>query len=240
MFLLPSGREGQAPVLRARSFQDRRFTSPSREEPVRASRSRPSSFMPGISTCVEALKDYLLFQLCLKERPFQGYSRIAAGPQARRPERSARSSLIYYDLDFNHREVLPGKASGTLRRLRSGHLGATSPWAPIQQRRRLRESWPGLRRPVQEATGPFGRFALGPLYDESPMPRCRQVRHGLHQIDMTSGRFADSIRKVIYHLDYPVAGGLLPQYRLEARLPSPQGGPRGQGSDEIFGATSAI
>ena len=59
----------------------------------------------------------------------------------------------------------------------------------------------------------------------------------LHEQDFTSDEFAKHIRKVIYHLDYPVAGpGSFPQY-MTSQMASKHlkvvlGG---QGGDEIFG-----
>src|SRR5207302_1355429 len=59
----------------------------------------------------------------------------------------------------------------------------------------------------------------------------------LHDVDITPDDFRDNIRRVIYHLDYPVAGpGSFPQFMV-SRLASKHRKVvlGGQGGDEIFG-----
>jgi asparagine synthase (glutamine-hydrolysing) len=84
-----------------------------------------------------------------------------------------------------------------------------------------------------------GRFDEGPAYDETEyareLARCADLP--LFECRMTEQDFVDQIGRVIYHLDYPVAGpGSFPQF-LVSRLAA---GHRkvvlgGQGGDEIFG-----
>jgi asparagine synthase (glutamine-hydrolysing) len=84
-----------------------------------------------------------------------------------------------------------------------------------------------------------GKFTALPGYDESRYARmvadASNIR--LHDIDITSANFRDNIEKVIYHLDFPVAGpGSFPQYmvsQLAAKSVKVVLG--GQGGDEIFG-----
>jgi len=84
-----------------------------------------------------------------------------------------------------------------------------------------------------------GKFTSYPGYDESKYAEVVAQRCGntLHQTDITATDFSDHISKVIYHLDYPVAGpGSFPQYmvsKLAARHLKVVLG--GQGGDEIFG-----
>ena len=85
-----------------------------------------------------------------------------------------------------------------------------------------------------------GRFDDGPGYDEARYARDARRRRGLRA---ARGRrsapttSSTTIRDVVYHLDYPVAGpGSFPQYivsRLAARHRKVVLG--GQGGDEIFG-----
>jgi asparagine synthase (glutamine-hydrolysing) len=84
-----------------------------------------------------------------------------------------------------------------------------------------------------------GKFTHGELYDESFYARKLADRAGisLYEIDINSNDFINSIEKVIYHLDYPVAGpGSFPQYHV-SRLASQHRKVvlGGQGGDEIFG-----
>lgn len=84
-----------------------------------------------------------------------------------------------------------------------------------------------------------GKFTQFPGYDESPYAVIAAQKAGntLHQIDITAQDFADNMSKVIYHLDYPVAGpGSFPQYMVSGLAAQHRkvvlGG---QGGDEIFG-----
>ena len=84
-----------------------------------------------------------------------------------------------------------------------------------------------------------GKFTTYPGYDESHHAEvvAQQAGMNLHQIDINAFDFESNLSKVIYHLDYPVAGpGSFPQYMV-SKLASEHlkvvlGG---QGGDEIFG-----
>ena len=84
-----------------------------------------------------------------------------------------------------------------------------------------------------------GKFAIGPEYDESQYARDLASWRGfdLHEVDISASDFRDHVRKVIYHLDFPVAGpGSFPQYMvsgLASRHMKVVLG--GQGGDEVFG-----
>lgn len=84
-----------------------------------------------------------------------------------------------------------------------------------------------------------GQFTEFPGYDESDFAKIAAQAAGgqLHTLDMTSSDFLDNISKIIYHLDYPVAGpGSFPQYmvsELASRHVKVVLG--GQGGDELFG-----
>ena len=84
-----------------------------------------------------------------------------------------------------------------------------------------------------------GKFLEGDAFDESQYAQAVADEHGmeLHVASINEQDFVDSIAKVIYHLDSPVAGpGAFPQYMV-SKLASQHlkvvlGG---QGGDEIFG-----
>ncbi len=84
-----------------------------------------------------------------------------------------------------------------------------------------------------------GKFTDHPGYDESGYAEiaAKSAAADLHQIEITSDDFRDNISKIIYHLDFPVAGpGSFPQYmvsQLAAEKVKVVLG--GQGGDEIFG-----
>jgi asparagine synthase (glutamine-hydrolysing) len=87
--------------------------------------------------------------------------------------------------------------------------------------------------------GFHGRFREHPGYDESSYAEIASKSFGgsLFVTDITAEDFRENIRKVIYHLDFPVAGpGSFPQFMV-SKLASEHlkvvlGG---QGGDEIFG-----
>jgi asparagine synthase (glutamine-hydrolysing) len=87
--------------------------------------------------------------------------------------------------------------------------------------------------------GFHGKFTEFLGYDESKYAEtAAQFNDGkLHTIDITAQDFRDHLAKVIYHLDFPVAGpGSFPQYmvsKLAAEHVKVVLG--GQGGDEIFG-----
>lgn len=95
------------------------------------------------------------------------------------------------------------------------------------------------RQPAAADVSFHGKFSQYPRYDESHYAgiAARAARTHLHEIDITARDFADTIEKVIYHLDTPVAGpGSFPQYmvsKLAAEHVKVVLG--GQGGDEIFG-----
>ena len=84
-----------------------------------------------------------------------------------------------------------------------------------------------------------GKFTCRPGYDESNYAKdVAKVAHGtLHEIDISADDMINNLNKVIYHLDYPVAGpGSFPQYMVSGlcakHVKVVLGG---QGGDEIFG-----
>ena len=87
-----------------------------------------------------------------------------------------------------------------------------------------------------------GRFDEGAKYDESMYAKdlANENNMDLHITNITESDFVDSISKVIYHLDTPVAGpGAFPQYMVSKdaskKVKVVLGG---QGGDEIFGGYS--
>jgi len=203
-------------------------------------------FVDKIETDVEGFKDYLAFQFCLAGKTlFKGIKELLPGHTL-----SVRNGAVeikrywevYYELDFDHtskyfderlRELLPESVNLHLRAdvpvgtYLSGGLDSSAV-ASIASR---------------QSNGDFkaftGKFSFSEDYDESRYARALAEWRGfsLHEIDITAADFIENIRKVIYHLDYPVAGpGSFPQYmvsQLAAKHRKVVLG--GQGGDEIFG-----
>jgi asparagine synthase (glutamine-hydrolysing) len=203
-------------------------------------------FVRRIETDLEGFKDYLAFQFCLAGKTlFRNILELLPG-HTLRIKRGAieiqRYWEVYYELDFDHtpkyfeerlRELLPESVNLHLRAdvpvgtYLSGGLdsSAVASLASMQTN--------------GDFAGFTGKFSFSPDYDESPYARALAEWRGfsLHEIDITATDFIENIRKVIYHLDYPVAGpGSFPQYMvsgLAARHRKVVLG--GQGGDEIFG-----
>ncbi len=205
-------------------------------------------FVHRIETDLEGFKDYLTFQFCLDRKTlFRGIQellpahtlRIAHGAVA-----ASRYWEVYFEPDFDHtpkyfeerlRTLLEESVALHLRSdvpigaYISGGLDSSAV-ACVATR----------QQPQGEMVGFTGKFSTyGPAYDESGYARtlANWLSFTLYEVDITVADFLEAIGKVIYHLDFPVAGpGSFPQYmvsRLAAQHRKVALG--GQGGDEIFG-----
>ena len=203
-------------------------------------------FVPRIETDLDALNDYLAFQFCLGGKTlFKHVRELLPGHQLiveRGRLRIHRYWDVQYEIDFDHTEKYFDER---LRELMldsvNVHLRADVPVGAYLSGGIDSSIIAALATDVVPTTVQAftGKFAIGPEYDESQYARAVAEQHGmcLHELDITAGDFAEHIRQVIYHLDYPVAGpGSFPQF-LVSRLAGQHlkvvlGG---QGGDEIFG-----
>lgn len=203
-------------------------------------------FLPEIETDPQGLSDYLTFQFCLGGKTlFRHVRELPAGHFLIIEEgrtKLARYWEVHYDLDFDHTEQY---FAARLRELFHDsidmHLRADVPVGAYVSGGIDSSISASLaaKRVGPAFMGFTGKFGEGEEYDESRYARDLAQERGfrLHEVEITARDFADSIRKVIYHLDYPVAGpGSFPQYMV-SRLASQHmkvvlGG---QGGDEIFG-----
>jgi asparagine synthase (glutamine-hydrolysing) len=203
-------------------------------------------FLSSIETDLEALKDYLAFQFCLAGKTlFRGVRELLPGHTLivrNGTVRTDRYWEVQFEPDFDHteswftsrlREIVDESVAFHLRAdvpvgaYLSGGLDSSITTA-------LASRHGGLE--FQAFTG---KFDLGERYDESRYARELAGVEGfqLHEVTIGAPDFVESIKKVIYHLDYPVAGpGSFPQYivsRLAASHMKVVLG--GQGGDEVFG-----
>jgi asparagine synthase (glutamine-hydrolysing) len=203
-------------------------------------------FLPEIRTNEAALAEYLTFQYSIGEKTlFEGVHQLLPG-HALAVENGQVKVWRYwdvsYEIDFDHspayfhrrlRELLEdsiemhcrsdvpvgsyvsgGIDSSLMYRLSQGNASAS----PL---------------------GFHGKFSQFPGYDESEyaVAAAHHASGLLHTIDISANDFSKNIEKVIYHLDFPVAGpGSFPQFMV-SKLASQHvkvvlGG---QGGDEIFG-----
>ncbi len=202
--------------------------------------------LPEIATDPDALAEYLTFQYTLGDATlFKGIRSLPPGHALTVEKGEVRVSRywdVHYDIDWDHtpawfgREMRERLADSIRVHLRSDvPVGAyvsggidSSLIATL-----------AAREESSARIGFHGKFVEFPGYDESPYARaaCEAADVDLKEIEITAKDFRDTIEKVIYHLDTPVAGpGSFPQYmvsELASRHVKVVLG--GQGGDEIFG-----
>jgi asparagine synthase (glutamine-hydrolysing) len=205
-------------------------------------------FLPSIETDPEALKDYLAFQACLEGKTlFRGIRELPAGHSlVVRGEHVAveRYWEVYFQPDLDRPapefEVALRHALADSVRV---HLRADVPVGAYLSGGVDSSIVASLAAEHGQGHGEMaaftGKFDLGPRFDESAYAREVAEATGitLHELSMTVDDFVTNIGRVIYHLDYPVAGpGSFPQYMVSAlaarHLKVVLGG---QGGDELFG-----
>lgn len=202
--------------------------------------------MPEIATAPDALAEYLTFQYTLGEQTlFCGIRQVPAGHLMTVENGQVRISRywdVHYEIDHDHtprwfaeqmREIM---AESVALHLRSDvPVGAYVSGGIDSSLIAALAS----REAASGRVGFHGKFTDHPGYDESAFAEAaaRHAGLALHQVTINAEDFRDTIGKVIYHLDQPVAGpGSFPQYMvsaLAARHVKVVLG--GQGGDEIFG-----
>lgn len=204
-------------------------------------------FVPSIDTDLNALKDYLAFQFCLDGKTlFRGVRELKPAFRLLLESgklRTERYWEVYYKLDFDHTQrYFEDQLRYLLEDAVRVHMRSDVPvgaYVSGGTDSSILASMAAGQSEGVEFKAFTGRFDLGQLYDESVYARAVAAKSGmtLHEVAITSDDFVNSIRKVIYHLDYPVAGpGSFPQYevsKLAALHRKVVLG--GQGGDEIFG-----
>jgi asparagine synthase (glutamine-hydrolysing) len=203
-------------------------------------------FLPSIETDTEALKDYLAFQFCLAGKTlFRGIRELLPGHTLMARNgivRTDRYWEVQFEPDTEHSEVwFTDQLRELIEESVMFHLRADVPVGAYLSG--------GLDSSITTAlasrrVGPafqafIGKFDVGERYDESRYARelAGVEDFELHEATIDASDFVDSIDKIIYHLDYPVAGpGSFPQFmvsQLAAQHMKVVLG--GQGGDEVFG-----
>ena len=203
-------------------------------------------FLDSVSTDAAALAEYLTFQYTIGEQTLFKNIKQLMPAHTLVVEHGTVSIERYwditYDVDFGRSEAffidgirqLLGESVDL--HLRSDvEVGAyisggidSSLLGVLASRRK----GPGMK-------GFHGRFLEHPGYDESEYARAAASTMNAELLvsDISAADFVEHLRKVIYHLDYPVAGpGSFPQYMVSKHaadhLKVVLGG---QGGDEVFG-----
>jgi asparagine synthase (glutamine-hydrolysing) len=202
--------------------------------------------LPEIATDPDALAEYITFQYTIGDRSLfkhvhvllPGHSILVENGEVK----VRRYWDVHYDVDFDHTpRWFTERMQGLLQESVKVHLRSDVPVGAYVSGG-IDSSLIAILASREASSGQVGfhgKFTEFSGYDESPFAEAasRQAGLDLHQIDITAGDFRDSIEKIIYHLDQPVAGpGSFPQYmvsELAARHVKVVLG--GQGGDEIFG-----
>jgi asparagine synthase (glutamine-hydrolysing) len=214
--------------------------------------SETKAFLPFMSrreVSASALSDYFSFQFCLGNKTLlDGVQQVLPAHcgwlENNGPLEARRYWEVQYDLDFNHTDrffvdrIQALAEDSSMFHMRADvEVGAyvsggvdSSLLAILGSKYKRNDSAFKIFN---------GKFLEGDAFDESRYAQAVAEEHGmeLHVAPISEEDFVDSISKVIYHLDSPVAGpGAFPQYMI-SKLASQHlkvvlGG---QGGDEIFG-----
>jgi asparagine synthase (glutamine-hydrolysing) len=155
--------------------------------------------------------------------------------------RTERYWEVYYDLDWTHREAwFEERIEALLHDSIRMHLRSDVPVGAYVSGGLDSSAVASLASLYSSGATPgfTGRFD-GPEYDESRYARLLADERGvdLSVVDLDVADFTREIERVIYHLDFPVAGpGSFPQFMVsEAAARDVKVILGGQGGDEVFG-----
>jgi asparagine synthase (glutamine-hydrolysing) len=203
-------------------------------------------FLPAIETDMSALKDYLAFQFCLDGKTlFRGVRELLPGHTLTVKNgvvRTERYWEVHFEPDFSQTEEwFTSRLRDIVEDSVRFHLRADVPVGAYLSGGLDSSITTALaaREVGQDFQAFTGRFDHGERYDESKYARqlAAEGSFRLHETTIGADDFVSNINKVIYHLDYPVAGpGSFPQYMVSQlagqHMKVVLGG---QGGDEIFG-----
>ena len=215
---------------------------------IMASEVKPLlGFLDTIDVDQDALKEYLHFQLYLNGKTlFRGIKELPPAHSmtiSRSGIKVTRYWEVFYHIDFDHTpKFFQDRLSELMHDSVRLHLRSDVPVGGYLSGG-LDSSLVALMAASYSHDSAFagfhGRFAEGQAFDESEFAR-EAAKHGgfeLYDITISAQDFEKVIRRVIWHLDYPIAGpGSFPQFcvaKLAAQHRKVVLG--GQGGDEIFG-----
>ncbi|HXH19459.1 MAG TPA: asparagine synthase (glutamine-hydrolyzing) [Chitinophagales bacterium] len=204
-------------------------------------------FIKDVAVNSDALKDYFIFQFTLGEKTlFKDVRQLLPAHQLTVKNGAPEIKKyweVHYTLDWDHtKRFFQKRLEELLHDSVTVHLRSDVPVGAYLSGG-IDSSLIAIMGRKEKQNGLFkafhGRFPQGKEYDESEYARDVAEKYDmeLHITDITVHDFLDNIRKVIYHLDYPVAGpGSFPQYMVSKlagkHLKVVLGG---QGGDEVFG-----
>lgn len=205
-------------------------------------------FIPALETDIEGFKDYLSFQLCLNGKTlFKNVFELLPAHHLILKDSNIKISRyweVFYNPDFHHTaNYFEEELNARLQDSIAMHLRSDVPVGAYVSGGVDSSTIASIATDIQGAenmmgfTGKFSQY--GSKFDESEYAQSVADEKGfeLKSIDITASDFIGNIEKVIYHLDYPVAGpGSFPQYMVsELASKDRKVVLGGQGGDEIFG-----
>ncbi len=202
--------------------------------------------LPNIETDPDAMAEYLTFNFVIGESTlFKGIKQLLPGHSLTIEGESVRTRRYWdvnYEVDWDHgEEWFQEQLRSHLDDSVAVHLRSDVPVGAYLSGG-IDSSLMSILAADKNSENKeafHGRFLEYPGYDESNFAEMASEKIGgnLNIIDITHKDFEENLRKVIYHLDYPVAGpGSFPQFmvsKLAAEKVKVVLG--GQGGDEIFG-----
>ena len=203
-------------------------------------------FMKEVKTDLRALHDYVIFQFCFGEKTlFEGVNQILpAHTMTVQQGKICHEKYweVYFDLDFDHTfKYFKEKLHALLIESVNLHTRSDVPIGSYLSGGVDSSLIASIASTQDNSSfsGYHGKFTYEGNFDESfyAQAQANHCQIQLDQVNMSETDFIDSIEKVIYHLDYPVAGpGSFPQYHVSKLART---GHKvvlgGQGGDEIFG-----
>jgi asparagine synthase (glutamine-hydrolysing) len=210
--------------------------------------SEAKALLPFIEKDIDknAFKEYLFFQFYLEGKTlFKDVKELLPAHYIIVDDKGIKIKRyweVYYDIDFYHTErYFIEKLKELIEESIKYHIISDVPVGSYVSGG-VDSSLVGLlaKKYVDYEYAIFhGKFSYSEQYDESKYAKdvADKGKMKYHEIDINHDDFKENIRKVIYHLDFPVAGpGSFPQYmvsKLAAKHRKVVLG--GQGGDEIFG-----
>ncbi|MEP6779279.1 MAG: asparagine synthase (glutamine-hydrolyzing) [Gemmatimonadaceae bacterium] len=202
-------------------------------------------FLSSVETDVNGLRDYLAFQLCLAGKTmFNGVHELPPGHSITVQNGKvtvARYWEVFFDLDFSHKACwFEERTRELLEESVALHLRSDVPVGAYISGGIDSGIIATLASQQQSGIAGFtGTFDMGPEFDETAYARdiAQQTDIPLYSRTINVDDFVRDIGKVMYHLDYPVAGpGSFSQFEVSALASKHRkvvlGG---QGGDEVFG-----
>jgi len=198
-----------------------------------------------IATDMEAISQYFVFQFCLGEKSFfEGIKQLKPAYLLRIANgnvMAARYWDVTYEIDWGHSErYFLKRVPELIHEAVSLHLRSDVPVGAYLSGGVDSSLITGLAgRSVDNIMAFHGKFTDYPGYDESryAIAAAKKAGGSLKQVDISYRDFTDNFEKLVYHLDYPVAGpGSFPQFMVsKVAAIHRKVVLGGQGGDEIFG-----